>query len=63
LLILAGCEDKTAPLESSEGILSEYGTEKEKKKISVLDGVGHWHCVEVPDEVTRLVLPFIQSLS
>jgi pimeloyl-ACP methyl ester carboxylesterase len=55
LLILAGSEDKTAPLESSERILSEYGTEDAKKKISVLDGVGHWHCVGASDELTRVV--------
>ena len=58
-----GSEDKTAPLESSRGILSEYGTEDDKKKISVLEGVGHWHCIEAPDEVTRVILPFVQNLS
>lgn len=63
MLILAGSEDKTAPLESSEGILSEYGTEKDRKTISVLEGVGHWHCVEAPDEVTRVILSFVQNLS
>jgi pimeloyl-ACP methyl ester carboxylesterase len=63
LLILAGFEDKTAPLESSEGILSEYGTEKDKKNISILEGVGHWHCVEASDEVTRVILPFVKNLS
>jgi pimeloyl-ACP methyl ester carboxylesterase len=63
LLIFVGSEDKTAPLESSEVILSEFGTEDDKKKISVLEGVGHWHCIEAPDEVTRVILPFVQNLS
>jgi len=63
LLIIVGTEDKTAPLASSEAILNAYGTQKDEKKIEVLDRVGHWHCVEAPEAVTRLTLQFFQKLS
>ncbi|KAE9363563.1 3-oxoadipate enol-lactone hydrolase-like protein [Stipitochalara longipes BDJ] len=63
LLILVGAEDKTAPLASSEAILNTYGTSKERKKLEILDGVGHWHCVEAVDDVARHLVTFIGSLS
>jgi pimeloyl-ACP methyl ester carboxylesterase len=61
LLILAGSDDKTAPLASSEAILNAYGTSKDKKKIDTLDSVGHWHCVEAPDDVARHLVTFFES--
>ncbi|KAF4636699.1 hypothetical protein G7Y89_g1385 [Cudoniella acicularis] len=51
LLLIAGAEDKTSPLESSKAILNAYGTSAEWKRIEVLEGVGHWHCIEAPEEV------------
>jgi pimeloyl-ACP methyl ester carboxylesterase len=45
VLILAGEEDKSAPLEGCKKMFSEVGTEE--KKLEILKGVGHWHCVEV----------------
>ncbi len=62
LLIIAGEEDKTAPKEQSKRILENYGTEGRRKRIEVLMGVGHWHCLERGDEVARLVGDFIGSL-
>lgn len=62
-LILVGAEDKTAPLSGSEAILNAYGTKKGEKRIDILDGVGHWHCVEAPEDVGKRISGFIQKLS
>ncbi|KAL2060944.1 hypothetical protein VTL71DRAFT_8996 [Oculimacula yallundae] len=62
LLILAGEDDKTAPLESAKVIASEYGTEDGKKEVKVLKRVGHWHCVEASEEVAKFVGEFLTSL-
>lgn len=44
VLIVAGEEDKSAPLEGSKKMFEQLETEKD---MVVLEGVGHWHCVEV----------------
>ena len=61
-LIIAGEVDKSAPLEGCKLIYDELGTEEEKKRLEMLKGVGHWHCVEAPDEVGRLVKEFVEGL-
>ena len=60
VLIIAGEEDKSAPLKGCEFILGELGSRE--KKLEVLKGVGHWHCVEASDEVGRLVKGFVDGL-
>lgn len=62
VLIVAGDEDKSAPLAGCEKIFSELGTEKSKKRLEVLTGVGHWHCVEAPDKAGVLIKEFCQQL-
>ena len=62
LLILSGADDKTAPISGSEAIFNAYGSNKDMKRIEILVDVGHWHCVEAPEQVARLVLPFVQVL-
>ncbi|KAH7312926.1 3-oxoadipate enol-lactone hydrolase-like protein [Rhexocercosporidium sp. MPI-PUGE-AT-0058] len=62
LLILAGEDDKTAPLAGAEAIAREYGTKGGEKKVEVFRGVGHWHCVEAGEEVGRLVGGFLGRL-
>jgi pimeloyl-ACP methyl ester carboxylesterase len=59
-LIIAGEEDKSAPVEGSTQILKQYGSAKKEQK--VLDGVGHWHVLEAPDDVGKLVGKFVGSL-
>ncbi|TVY81120.1 putative aminoacrylate hydrolase RutD [Lachnellula suecica] len=59
LLILAGSDDKTAPLSGSDTITKAYGTSEGNKQVEVLAGVGHWHCVEAPEEVGRHMRSFI----
>ncbi len=61
-LIIAGEVDKSAPLEGCKLIYGELGTEDGQKRLVVLKGVGHWHCVEAPDEVGRLVKEFVEGL-
>jgi pimeloyl-ACP methyl ester carboxylesterase len=61
LLIVAGQDDKTAPLSGCNEILKAYGTSEKKKSIKVVDGVGHWHCVENPDSIAQKVRFFIDQ--
>jgi pimeloyl-ACP methyl ester carboxylesterase len=60
VLIIAGEEDKSAPLEGCKYILGELATEN--KELEVLKGVGHWHCVEAGDQVVDLVGRFCDGL-
>jgi pimeloyl-ACP methyl ester carboxylesterase len=60
MLIIAGEEDKSAPLTGCEFILGELGSKS--KSLEVLKGVGHWHCVEASDEVAGLVRAFCEKL-
>jgi pimeloyl-ACP methyl ester carboxylesterase len=60
VLVIAGEEDKSAPLEGCQSIFGELSSQE--KKLEVLKGVGHWHCVEAGDEVGRLVKDFVGRL-
>jgi len=59
-LILAGEEDKSAPLEGCQYIKQHLGSTK--KELKVLNGVGHWHCVEAGEEVASEIAAFCDSL-
>ncbi|KAK2630488.1 hypothetical protein QTJ16_001308 [Diplocarpon rosae] len=61
LLILAGEDDKTAPLDSSKTIADSYGTGDGEKSVQVLKGVGHWHCVEAAEEIATAVGSFLRK--
>ncbi|ETI19667.1 hypothetical protein G647_08680 [Cladophialophora carrionii CBS 160.54] len=61
-LIIAGEVDKSAPLEGCKLVFERLGVEQAKKRLEVLRGVGHWHCVEAPDEVGQLVREFVEGL-
>lgn len=64
ILIIAGDEDKSAPLEGCKLILGELkGVPEGKKKLEVLKGVGHWHCVERAEEVEGLVGGWCEGLA
>ncbi|KAF2134499.1 alpha/beta-hydrolase [Dothidotthia symphoricarpi CBS 119687] len=60
ILILAGEEDKSAPLEGCEKMFGEMGTSE--KKLEIMQGVGHWHCLEAFSEVTDLILAFYHEI-
>ncbi|KAF2147304.1 uncharacterized protein K452DRAFT_282302 [Aplosporella prunicola CBS 121167] len=56
VLLLAGEEDKAAPLASCERIVDALGSGR--KGLRVLKGVGHWHAVEAPEEVGKAIVEF-----
>ncbi|OAQ71782.1 alpha/beta hydrolase [Purpureocillium lilacinum] len=60
LLIIAGSHDKTSPLGGSEHIF--WGAGESQKRLEVLQGVGHWHCIEAAEEVLGLVSGFAAQL-
>jgi pimeloyl-ACP methyl ester carboxylesterase len=60
VLILAGEEDNSAPLEGCQRMFGEMGTGE--KKLSVMGGVGHWHCVEAVEEVGQKILDFYHEI-
>ncbi|GJN82764.1 hypothetical protein PLIIFM63780_006309 [Purpureocillium lilacinum] len=62
LLIIAGSHDKTSPLGGSEHILQSWGAGESQKRLEVLQGVGHWHCIEAAEEVLGLVSGFAAQL-
>lgn len=60
VLILAGDEDKSAPLEGCKKMFGEIGSSE--KKLEVMEGIGHWHCLEAFDEVARLIEGFYYEI-
>ena len=59
-LLIAGEEDKTASMEGCKFIFEHVGSQS--KTMEVLEGVGHWHCIESPDEVGRLIAQFVGGI-
>ena len=59
-LVIAGDEDKSAPLEGCKYIHEHLGSSQ--KELKVLEGVGHWHCIEAGDRVTEAIASFCSSL-
>lgn len=59
VLLLAGEEDKSAPLETSKKMFEEFGTESSNKHLEILSGVGHWHCIEEPVVVGDKIVQFL----
>ena len=60
ILILSGEEYKSAPLEGCEKMFEHMGTGE--KKMEILKGVGHWHCVEAFEEVGKQILSFYHEI-
>ncbi|OJD32680.1 alpha beta [Diplodia corticola] len=60
VLLVAGAEDKSAPLDSCRKQFEELGTSE--KSLEVLPGVGHWHCVEAPDAVGAKIVDFYRQI-
>ncbi|KAF2012351.1 3-oxoadipate enol-lactone hydrolase [Aaosphaeria arxii CBS 175.79] len=61
VLILAGGEDKSAPLEGCRRMFGEMGA-TEEKRLEVLEGIGHWHCLEDWEDVARRILAFYHDI-
>ena len=60
VLILAGEEDKSAPLEGCKKMFEEIGSSE--KRLAVMEGVGHWHCLESFDEVAEFIEGFYDEM-
>ncbi|EKG17745.1 Alpha/beta hydrolase fold-1 [Macrophomina phaseolina MS6] len=60
VLLLAGDEDKSAPLEMCKKQFGEIGSPD--KALEVLPGVGHWHCIEAPEVVAEKILAFCKRI-
>lgn len=60
VLILAGEEDKSAPLAGCQKMFDEIGTGE--KKMETMKGVGHWHCIEAPAEVEKQIVAFYHEI-
>ena len=58
VLLIAGDEDESAPMEGVKKMFAETGTEEGRKKLIVLEGVGHWHCIEAPEAVAKHIIMF-----
>ncbi|KAH8682640.1 alpha/beta hydrolase [Xylariales sp. PMI_506] len=61
VLVVAGAEDKSAPLAGCRAILESCKPDV-RTRIEVLDGMGHWHCVEAPDAVGKLIVEFAHEV-
>lgn len=60
MLIIAGEVDKSAPLDGCKFIFENLATSN--KKLEIMEGIGHWHCVEAGDKVGSYIQGFVQSL-
>ncbi|KAF7588389.1 hypothetical protein BBP40_005749 [Aspergillus hancockii] len=58
-LLIAGEEDKSVPLEGCQYIFDRVSSTD--KKLEVLAKVGHWHCIEAPEEVGKAIAQFIEA--
>jgi pimeloyl-ACP methyl ester carboxylesterase len=60
MLILAGDEDKSAPLDGCKKMFEEMGTSE--KRLEIMQGIGHWHCLEAFEEVGNLIETFYHEI-
>lgn len=60
VLIIAGEEDKSAPLAGCEKIMQALGTEE--KRMVVQKGIGHWMCVECPEDCGKEIVSFFKQI-
>lgn len=59
-LIIAGEEDKSAPLAGCEEINKRIGSER--KQFKVVEKMGHWHCIEAPEIMIEAIGKFANSI-
>ncbi|KAI5780857.1 Alpha/Beta hydrolase protein [Geopyxis carbonaria] len=57
VLVVAGSEDKSAPLEGCQRLVGELGANTE---LRILEGCGHWHVVEMAAQCGQAVHEFLQ---
>ncbi|KAH6643296.1 Alpha/Beta hydrolase protein [Truncatella angustata] len=61
LLIIAGSDDRTSPLEAAKKIEQSW-TSGVKTDLKLLNGIGHWHCIEAADEVAGFIESFAREV-
>lgn len=54
VFIIAGEVDKSAPVDGCQFIHDSLTNVKDKR-IEVIEGMGHWYCVEDPEKIGKLV--------
>ncbi|KAI9371658.1 Alpha/Beta hydrolase protein [Aspergillus egyptiacus] len=59
-LLIAGEQDKSASLEGCQHIFDHVSSAN--KKMEVLKEVGHWHCIEAPEQVGKAIAEFAESV-
>ncbi|CAF9905143.1 MAG: hypothetical protein HETSPECPRED_004891 [Heterodermia speciosa] len=59
-LIIAGDEDKSAPLAGCQEIHKRIGSHH--KQFEVVQQMGHWHCIEAPDIMIKYIGKFVNDL-
>jgi pimeloyl-ACP methyl ester carboxylesterase len=60
LLVIAGAEDKSAPIDGIMHIMENYGSTK--KELRTLEGTGHWHVLEAFSQVQEIIGDFLKEL-
>lgn len=60
VLIIAGEQDKSAPVAGCQKILDSLGTSE--KRMVVQKGIGHWMCVECPEDVAKEIVSFFKQI-
>ena len=60
ILIIAGREDKSAPLAGCEEILRRVGGEE--KRLEILEGIGHWFGIEAPEQLVQKITSFYREI-
>ena len=58
-LMVAGEQDKSAPLTGCEEIYKRTGGET---SMEVVKGIGHWFCIENSEPITKLIGAFVEKL-
>lgn len=60
-LIIAGEEDKPAPLSGCEEIQRRIGSKN--KQFKVVERMGHQHCIEAPEVTIEFIGDFVSGLT
>lgn len=59
-LIIAGDEDKSAPMAGCKEIQNRIGSEN--KQFKVVEKMGHWHCIEAPEVMVESIGRFVKDV-
>ncbi|PTB65787.1 alpha/beta-hydrolase [Trichoderma citrinoviride] len=60
LLFVVGAQDVVCPLTVSKKIYDDWGSAD--KHLKILDGTGHWYCIEAPEKVGDAIVEFTDGL-